>query len=115
VHEEISIGDYILTGGEPAALCLIDAVARFVPGVVGVMASVDGDTFESDAPDMAPGGLKYPMFTRPAVWRGKEVPDILLSGHHGEVAKWRREQSESRTAARRPDLLSSPRSTKDKS
>ena len=104
VHEEISIGDFVLTGGEPAAAVLIDAIARFVPGVVGEIASVQSDTFEADAPDMVPGGLKYPMFTRPAEWRGRAVPDVLLSGNHAEIAKWRRVQSEARTALRRPDL-----------
>lgn len=105
VHEQISIGDYILTGGEPAAMVLMDAVSRFIPGVIGEMASVDSDTFETNAPDMVPGGLKYPVFTRPAVWREQSVPDVLLSGHHGEISKWRRVQSEVRTMERRPDLL----------
>jgi tRNA (guanine37-N1)-methyltransferase len=105
VHDEVSIGDYILTGGEPAACVLIDAVARFVPGVVGEGASVEGDTFES-APELAPGGLKYPVYTRPPIWRGKQIPEVLTSGHHGEIAKWRRAQSEARTKARRPDLIS---------
>lgn len=104
VHEEISIGDYILTGGEPAALVLLDAVARFIPGVVGESASVEGDTFESPT-EMVPGGLKYPVYTRPPVWRGRPVPEVLLSGHHGEIAKWRKAQSQVRTEARRPDLL----------
>lgn len=106
VHEEISIGDFVLTGGEPAALVLMDAVSRFIPGVVGEMTSVISDTFEASAPDMMAGGLKYPVFTRPAEWRGRPVPDVLLSGHHGEIAKWRRAQSEARTLARRPDLAS---------
>lgn len=106
VHQEISIGDYILTGGEPAALVLIDAVARFVPGVVGDQASVENDTFEGAAGlEMVPGGLKYPVFTRPAVWRGHGVPDVLVSGNHGEIAKWRRAQSQERTKERRPDLV----------
>ncbi|MBI3543817.1 MAG: tRNA (guanosine(37)-N1)-methyltransferase TrmD [Deltaproteobacteria bacterium] len=105
VHEEISIGDYVLTGGEPAGLVVIDAIARFIPGVVGEMASVESDTFEVNAPDMVPGGLKYPMFTRPAEWRGQSVPEVLLSGNHGEIAKWRRAASEARTRDRRPDLI----------
>lgn len=103
VHEEISIGDYVLTGGEPAAAVLIDAVARFIPGVVKEEASVKGDTFE-DAPDMQPGGLKYPVYTRPADWRGRKVPQILLSGNHAEIDRWRKEESIKRTQARRPDL-----------
>ncbi len=105
VHEEISLGDFVLTGGEPAASVLIDSIARFVPGVVGEMSSVESDTFEANAPDMVAGGLKYPMFTRPAVWRGRAVPEVLSSGNHAEVAKWRRAQSEARTAKRRPDLV----------
>lgn len=112
VHEEISIGDYVLTGGEPAAAVLIDAVARFVPGVVGDQLSVESDTFEAaqggatgHTLEMHPGGLKYPVFTKPAAWRGREVPPILLSGNHAEIAKWRRQQSHLRTANRRPDLL----------
>lgn len=104
VHEEVSLGDYILTGGEPAAVVLVDAIARFVPGVVGEMSSVQSDTFEADAPDMVSGGLKFPMYTRPAEWRGRAVPDVLLSGNHAEIAKWRKGQSEARTAVRRPDL-----------
>lgn len=104
-HEELSIGDYVLTGGEPAAVVVMDAVSRFVAGVVGESASVEGDTFENGA-DMAPGGLKYPMFTRPLEWRGRRVPEVLVSGHHGEIAKWRRSQSEVRTAnARKRDSL----------
>jgi tRNA (guanine37-N1)-methyltransferase len=106
VDEEISIGDFILTGGEPAAAVLIDAISRFVPGVVGENASVEGDTFEASS-EMVSGGLKYPVFTRPSVWREKPVPEVLLSGNHGAIAKWRREQSQERTAARRPDLLGS--------
>lgn len=105
VHEELSIGDYILTGGEPAALVLLDVVARFLSGVVGERTSVEHDTFEVDAPDMVPGGLKYPVFTRPPAWRGRTIPEILTSGHHAEIAKWRKAQSEARTRDRRPDLL----------
>ena len=112
VHEEISIGDYVLTGGEPAAAVLVDAVARFVPDVVGDQSSVASDTFEAaqggakgETPEMHPGGLKYPVFTKPAAWRGRVVPPVLLSGNHAEIAKWRREQSLTRTKKRRPDLV----------
>lgn len=104
VDEEISIGDYILTGGEPAALVLLDSVSRFIPGVVGEADSVEMDTFES-APELYPGGLKYPVYTRPQSWHGREVPPVLLSGNHGSIAKWRRTESEARTRKRRPDLI----------
>jgi tRNA (guanine37-N1)-methyltransferase len=102
-HEELSIGDYVLTGGEPAALVTIDAISRFIPGVVGEAASVDGDTFENSA-ENHPGGLKAPVFTRPALWRGRDVPAVLLSGNHGEISKWRRAESALRTKKKRPDL-----------
>lgn len=106
VHREVSIGDFILTGGEPAAAVLVDAMARFIPGVVGDRASVEGDTFEgSKGGAMLAGGLKYPVFTRPPVWRGQAIPEILTSGHHAEIAKWRRAESLARTQSRRPDLL----------
>ena len=105
MHEELSIGDFVLTGGEPAALVAIDSISRFIPGVIGEMASVESDTFEANAPDMCPGGLKYPVFTRPATWRGQAIPEVLLSGHHAQIAKWRRAESEKRTLERRPDLF----------
>jgi tRNA (guanine37-N1)-methyltransferase len=98
VTEEMSIGDYVLTGGELAALVVLDAAARLVPGVVGDAQSVAGDSF-------AWGQLDHPHYTRPAVFRGWSVPDVLLSGHHGEVDRWRRDQRLQRTRARRPDLL----------
>jgi tRNA (guanine37-N1)-methyltransferase len=100
VTDEISIGDYVLTGGELAALVVIDAAARLVPGVVGDAGSVVADSF-------AWGQLDHPHYTRPAVFRGWTVPDVLLSGHHGEVDRWRREERLRRTRARRPDLLAS--------
>lgn len=100
VHEEISIGDYVLTGGEPAAAVLLDSLSRFVPNVVGDEASVAQDTFEREHE----GGLKYPHYTRPAVWRGRAVPEVLTSGDHGKIAKWRKAQSLERTSKRRPDL-----------
>ncbi|MEZ5318447.1 MAG: tRNA (guanosine(37)-N1)-methyltransferase TrmD [Vicinamibacterales bacterium] len=98
VTDEISIGDYVLTGGELPALVVIDAVARLVPGVVGDQASVEGDSFVR-------GLLDHPHYTRPAEWRGRRVPDVLLSGHHAEIERWRHRESLARTWARRPDLL----------
>jgi tRNA (guanine37-N1)-methyltransferase len=94
---EVSIGDYVLTGGELPALVLIDAVARLLPGVIEEASSA-GDSF-------AAGLLEHPQFTRPEVFAGREVPAILRSGHHGEVDRWRRRESLRRTLARRPDLL----------
>ena len=96
--EEISIGDYVLSGGEVPALAVIDAVARLVPGVVGDDQSVEADSFTR-------GLLDYPHYTRPAEFEGRKVPDVLLSGHHGEIKKWRREAALARTVDRRPDLL----------
>ena len=96
--EEISIGDYVLSGGELPALVLIDAVARLVPGVVGDADSVVTESF-------ADGLLDYPHYTRPAVFRGLAVPDVLVSGNHGEIERWRAQQRVRRTEERRPDLL----------
>ncbi|HYD49254.1 MAG TPA: tRNA (guanosine(37)-N1)-methyltransferase TrmD [Terriglobales bacterium] len=98
VDEELSIGDFILSGGEIAALVIIDAVSRLVPGVLG---ADDSATVES----FAGGLLEYPQYTRPAVFRGMAVPEVLRSGDHGAIARWRREQSLQRTQQRRPDLL----------
>ena len=98
VTDEISIGDYVLSGGETAAMVAADAVIRLVPGVLG---SADSAVEESHAN----GLLEYPQYTRPPVYRGWEVPEILLSGHHARIADWHREQSILRTAAKRPDLL----------
>jgi tRNA (guanine37-N1)-methyltransferase len=98
IDEEISIGDYILSGGEAAALVVVDVVARLVPGVVGKRESVQEESFTS-------GLLEYPQYTRPEEFRGLRVPEVLLSGHHQEVARWRRRQALLRTKARRPDLL----------
>ena len=98
VTDEISIGDYVLTGGELPALVVVDAVVRLVPGVVGDDASVAADSF-------ADGLLDYPHYTRPAEFRGMKVPDVLLSGHHTEIARWRQAQQLQRTEERRPDLL----------
>jgi tRNA (guanine37-N1)-methyltransferase len=98
VDEEISIGDYILSGGETAALVVIDAVARLVPGVVGHQESTVQESFSD-------GLLEYPQYTRPEEFQGLRVPEVLLSGNHAEIARWRRRQSLLRTRARRPDLL----------
>lgn len=96
--ETLSIGDYVLSGGELAALVIVDAVGRLVPGVVGDEQSVADDTF-------ARGLLDYPQYTRPAEFRGMSVPPVLLSGHHGEIAKWRRREALARTLAHRPEML----------
>ena len=98
VTDEISIGDYILTGGEPAAIVLIDSVSRLVPGVLGKAASSQDESFSD-------GLLEYPHYTRPPVFRGRAVPDVLLSGHHGQISAWRKAQSQTRTQKKRPDLL----------
>jgi tRNA (guanine37-N1)-methyltransferase len=97
---QISIGDYVLSGGEIAAMALIDAVVRLLPGVLGDDTSTHHESFSSDLG----GGLDYPHYTRPPEWRGRTVPDVLLSGHHAQIEAWRREQSKLRTAQRRPDL-----------
>ncbi len=95
--EEVSIGDFVLAGGEVAAMALIEAVVRLLPGVVGDDASLAEESFEQYL-------LEYPHYTRPRDWEGREIPDILLSGDHGRIAKWRREQAEKITRERRPDL-----------
>ena len=94
VDEEISVGDYVLTGGELPALILADGISRMLPGVLA-----NNDAFEQES--------HYPQYTRPPEWHGGKVPDVLLSGHHGNIEKWRREQSLKRTYERRPDMLSS--------
>lgn len=95
---EISLGDYVLSGGEMAALTLLDACIRLLPGVMGAAESAMQESHSQ-------GLLEYPHYTRPAEWQGRQVPPVLLSGHHAEVARWRREQSEAATRERRPDLL----------
>ncbi len=95
--EEVSVGDYVLSGGEPAALVLLDACVRLLPGTMGAPASGDEESF-------AEGLLEYPHYTRPAEWRGLAVPEVLLSGDHGRIRAWRRAESERITRARRPDL-----------
>jgi tRNA (guanine37-N1)-methyltransferase len=96
--EEISIGDYVLSGGEIAAMVLLDACVRLIPGVMGKEASGAEESFES-------GLLEYPHYTRPRAWEGREIPDVLLSGDHAKIARWRREEAERITRERRPDLL----------
>jgi len=98
IDEELSIGDFVLSGGEPAALCVVDAVARLLPGVVGTFDSVESDSFHSGLLDAA-------YYTRPAEYRGWKVPDVLLSGNHAAIARHRREQGLRRTLERRPELL----------
>ena len=97
--EEVSIGDYVLAGGEVAAMVLLEAVVRLIPGVLGAEESHADESFEN-------GVLEYPQYTRPALFEGREIPAVLTSGDHGKVAKWRREASEKLTRSRRPDLLS---------
>jgi tRNA (guanine37-N1)-methyltransferase len=99
--EEVSIGDYVLAGGEVAAMVLLEAVVRLLPGVLGAAESIHEESFEN-------GLLEYPQFTRPQNFEGREIPAVLLSGDHGKVARWRTEQSRALTAARRPDLRNPP-------
>lgn len=96
--KEISIGDYVLSGGEPAAIVLLDACIRLLPGVMGKESSGEDESFES-------GLLEYPHYTRPREWEGREIPAVLLSGDHKKIANWRRSESERLTRERRPDLL----------
>jgi tRNA (guanine37-N1)-methyltransferase len=98
VTDEISIGDYVLTGGEPAAMVVVNAVARLIPGFLGSAESLVAESHNA-------GLLEYPQYTRPPEFRGWNVPDVLLSGNHAEIARWRKEQSLLRTAERRPDLI----------
>ena len=95
--EEVSLGDYVLTGGEIAAMALIDATVRLIPRVLGNQASVEEESFSD-------GLLEFPQFTRPATWEGRAIPEVLLSGHHAKIADWRRAMAERLTKERRPDL-----------
>ena len=95
--EEVSLGDFILSGGEAAAIALLDAVVRLLPGVVGKTESLEEESFET-------GLLEYPHYTRPDLWNGREVPEVLKSGHHAKIAAWRQAQAEEITRVRRPDL-----------
>lgn len=97
-HDEISIGDFVLTNGALPAMVIVDAVTRLIPGALGDDESASDESFSD-------GRLEYPQYTRPAEFRGSKVPDVLLSGHHAEIEKWRREQSVERTKKKRPDLL----------
>ncbi len=99
---EVSVGDYVLSGGELAAMVLMDACVRLLPGVLGAAASLDEESFEN-------GLLEYPQYTRPRDWEGRSIPDVLLSGDHARITAWRRSESERLTAARRPDLLARTR------
>lgn len=99
--EEVSIGDYILSGGEPAALILLDAIVRILPGVMGNDLSGLHESFES-------GLLEHPHYTRPQIWEDREIPAVLTSGNHAAIAKWQKEQAEQLTRERRPDLLEKP-------
>jgi tRNA (guanine37-N1)-methyltransferase len=102
---EISIGDYVLSGGEPAALTLLDACIRLIPGVMGKEASATEESFSD-------GLLEYPQFTKPPVWEGRAIPEILLSGDHAKVAAWRRAEAERATQERRPDLWNARKNAK---
>jgi len=96
--DEVSIGDFVCLGGEVPAMAMMEAVVRLLPGVLGNPASSEEESF-------AAGRLEYPQYTRPPEFEGMAVPEILLSGHHGQIARWRAEQAQQRTAERRPDLL----------
>lgn len=95
--EDLSLGDFVLTGGELAAMTILDAILRLIPGVIGDEASLEDESFSK-------GLLEYPQYTRPREWQGREVPSVLLSGHHKEIAAWRLQQAEAITRERRPDL-----------
>lgn len=95
--EEVSLGDFVLSGGEVAALAMMDAVIRLLPGVMGKLESADEESFEGDL-------LEYPLYTRPPLWEGRDVPEVLMSGHHGRIAAWRQAKAEEITKTRRPDL-----------
>ncbi len=98
VDEEISIGDYVLSGGEVAATVVVDTMVRLIPGAIGKEESLDNESFNDNL-------LDYPVYTQPAELRGLKVPDVLLSGHHGQIAKWRQEKAEEKTRRVRPDLI----------
>lgn len=108
VTDYVSIGDYVLTGGELPAMVLVDAISRLIPGVLHNDASAEFESFQDNL-------LEYPHYSRPEVWHGKKVPEVLMSGHHANIEKWRREQSVIRTAQRRPDLLEKAELTREES
>jgi tRNA (guanine37-N1)-methyltransferase len=101
--DEVSIGDYVLAGGESAVLVIVEAVTRLLPGVLGNADSVSDDSFATGRMEAL---LEGPVYTKPAIWRDREVPEILMSGNHGAIARWRRDQALRRTAATRPELIS---------
>ena len=94
----VSVGDYVLGGGEVAVLVMVEAIARLVPGVIGNADSLVEESHED-------GLLEYPVFTKPPLWRGRGIPEVLLSGHHAQIARWRRDERLKRTALRRPDMI----------
>ena len=104
--EEVSVGDYVLSGGEPAAMVLLDAVIRLLPDVMGNALSGEAETFSG-------GLLEYPHYTRPRTWEGRDIPEVLLSGDHGRIARWRAERSEELTQTRRPDLWAAHKQAKE--
>ena len=104
--EEVSLGDFVLAGGEVAAMAMLEAVIRLLPGVAGNHTSLEDESFES-------GLLEYPQYTRPRVWEDRAIPDVLLSGDHGAVEKWRQDQSEALTQSRRPDLWTAWKNRKE--
>ena len=104
---EVSLGDFVLTGGEIAAQAMIDATVRLLPGVLGNAASTEEESFTS-------GLLEHPQYTRPAEWNGRAIPDVLLSGNHAKIAEWRQQQAEALTRARRPDLWQAYTAKRDK-
>ena len=106
VTDYVSIGDYVLTGGELPAMVMVDAISRLVPGVLHNDVSAEFESFQDNL-------LEYPQYSRPEVWHDKQVPPVLLSGHHANIEKWRREQSVIRTAKRRPDLLEKAQLTEE--
>ena len=104
---EVSLGDFVLTGGEIAAQAMIDASVRLLPGVLGNAASTEEESFTS-------GLLEHPQYTRPAEWNGRAIPEVLLSGNHAKIAEWRQQQAEALTRARRPDLWQAYTAKRDK-
>jgi tRNA (guanine37-N1)-methyltransferase len=108
VHEELSIGDFVITGGEAAALCVLESVVRLLPGVLGNAESVSEESFSP----ACEGRLEYPQYTRPPTFSGYQVPEVLRSGDHGRVEEFRRGASKSRTRSRRPDLVPRGKRTK---
>jgi len=107
--DEVSIGDYVLAGGEAAVLVMVEAIGRLLPGVLGNASSAGDDSFGGEGDPAMRGLLEGPVYTRPRAWRGREVPEVLLSGNHAAIARWRRDMALRRTAAHRPDLIAALR------